>query len=446
MYTLLPYLLFLAIFACSSIVGIRLAHEENRRSTAVLIVCGLAFSLAKIWLFQQAPQAALRYSDSLIYQLHATALSFHWAGLSVDTEKYKLAGLAARGLDSWEGGEQLSYSAVLGTSEWLYSAYGAVWNLMGETEVAWAIYSHAALAAFFPAAAFGITLLLGGSQRVALFAAILALIDPTVGAVSSFLLKDTLVSFLSLIAVWSGLKYLREGGKEPGLWLCLSLGLLSGTRTVAFLMLLISLGIAAGYQYFNRNYRKTGGMVLLILFSLIIQQVIYNLPTIEIPTSAATQITLAKWNTLTASNGEEAADQTVQEWKTAFAQNPIVALTKSIMHTLFAPYPWCALWPGLSWNALNELYYPGMLLWLVCLPGIFNAILIGIRSKQSQEWLFVGGFLLGILTAYTIFMGEWSTRQRFFVLPILFSLAAIGWNGIIKRIAQKKSGQQPHET
>jgi hypothetical protein len=41
--------------------------------------------------------------------------------------------------------------------------------------------------------------------------------------------------------------------------------------------------------------------------------------------------------------------------------------------------------------------------------------------------------LLGVLwCAYTIFLGEWSTRQRVFMMPVFFAFAALGFDSLMR--------------
>ncbi|RMD66112.1 hypothetical protein D6833_01915, partial [Candidatus Parcubacteria bacterium] len=116
----------------------------------------------------------------------------------------------------------------------------------------------------------------------------------------------------------------------------------------------------------------------------------------------------------------------VLQWKENLRNHPIISIAKSVCHTLFAPYPWAAIYPGLTWISCNELYYPGVLLWICCLPGILMGSAVIGRKRDPAGWL-VLVFLAAMLSAYTLFFGEWSTRQRVFALPAFFALAGVGW-------------------
>jgi len=58
--------------------------------------------------------------------------------------------------------------------------------------------------------------------------------------------------------------------------------------------------------------------------------------------------------------------------------------------------------------------------------------LIQEARRRRPGGFFVILFLGALLVVYTIFHGEWSTRQRVFALPIFFSLAAIGWSSLFE--------------
>jgi hypothetical protein len=60
--------------------------------------------------------------------------------------------------------------------------------------------------------------------------------------------------------------------------------------------------------------------------------------------------------TLKATRGNENADDANLRWKESLAQNSALAVVKSVAHMLFAPYPWVAISPGLTWRSFNELY------------------------------------------------------------------------------------------
>ena len=125
------------------------------------------------------------------------------------------------------------------------------------------------------------------------------------------------------------------------------------------------------------------------------------------------------------SQGDPTADDSVLRWKDALVESPVYSIVRSAARTLFAPYPWVAISPGLNWVSFSELYYPGVVFWILCVPGVFAELVSGLQQRELGFWL-LALFLAVLVAAYTIWLGEWSTRQRVFALPAFFAFAAMG--------------------
>ena len=408
----------------------------------MIVMLGLVVSAVKIWIFQQAPQWHDINPDSITYDLNAQAFAEHWRGNAVEGQSHHLRGLLAfhaAGIHGaeWVPGDRLTYGGVIGSHEWLFMGYIALWYWLGEATQDLVIWSNALWAAFFPAAAFGIAHSLGASRRVSLAAAGLALLDPSASVNASWLLKDTLAGFLAMAAIWAALAYLREGGKARLGIAALALGGLGGVRFVAFLAFVIAAGLLSIWLLFRDKRRSRGLAIIGIVFSawlvnsLIAQAphfnftwggAIYKIGNLDAPA----RVVLGAADVLRSNPGDATADDSVLSWKDDIAENPVYAIVRSAARTLFAPYPWVVISPGLNWVSFSELYYPGVVLWILCLPGIFAALARGLQQRGPGFWL-LALFLSALVAAYTIWLGEWSTRQRVFALPALFALAAMGW-------------------
>lgn len=426
--------LFVSVFAISSMVAFVLAAKEERRTIVLLVMAGLAAAVLKIWLFQQTPQWHDINPDSATYDLNARAFALHWQGTGVDIERFDLRGLRDSGRSHWVVDEALSYSYVYGARDWLYVGYVGVWYWVIGVQQDWVTYSNAALAAFFPAAAFGIALMLGASHRIAYAAALITLVDPSAGVNASWLLKDTLVGFLAMGALWSSLVWMRERRVEALALLVLCLALLGVSRFVAFLCLFGAMAVLANWWLLRRDFRSSFRYLLAGGLAIVISSWLLYLPN-TIPRTLGSDVIQKVGDGVTAlkaGQGDVAADNAVLEWRSRLAENPALALAESAAHTLFAPYPWVAIHPGLTWRSFSELYYPGVVLWILLLPGIIVATM-ALLIKPSEEGCFLLLFLAGLLAAYTLFLGEWSTRQRVFALPAFFALAAIGWGRLFER-------------
>lgn len=437
-------ILFCLIFFFVLGVALILALKGNRCIVSILVLAGALICLGKIAIVQHTPQWRDIPPDSITYQLRAEALSKHWNGLSVDSSDYHLSGLEARQESTWKSESTLAYTSVFGSREWLYSGYVGLWYWIAGPTTDWVIISNAAWAAFFPAAAYGIAFLLSGSRKLSWWSASLALIEPMSGVNASWLLKDTLAGFLTMAVLWAGIDYLRSERKATVAILLLTLSLLSTVRYVSFLALLAGLGLVGVWLIVRKTYKPAVVLLISTIGAVTLTGYLYQIPvsaTMSGPAAISMQKMLsavlvhpieAAGQTLTARHGDS-YDEAVFSWKEAFKADPVRAVFKSIMHTMFAPYPWEVFYPSLTKRLANELYYPGMLLWIICLPGIFVAIARAIRDDYDPAWWLLIFYLGFMLAAYTVFFGEWSTRQRVFVLPAFLALASIGWHNILRK-------------
>lgn len=245
-----------------------------------------------------------------------------------------------------------------------------------------------------------------------------------------------------MAAIWALLAYLRDGGKARLGVAVLTLGGLGGVRFVAFLALVIAAGLISVWLIVRKNCRNRGLAIVGIVFSAwlvdgLISRAPHFLNNTTVDLTAPVRAVSGTINLLSSKPGDASADETVLKWRRDLADNPVYAIVRSAAHTLFAPYPWVAISPGLNWVSFSELYYPGVVLWILCLPGIFAALARGLRQRELGFWL-LALFLFAIVAAYTIWLGEWSTRQRVFALPALFALAAIGWAQLVTRILRQR--------
>jgi len=430
---------FIALLMCVVLTAVALSAQKDRKATVVWCLSGFVVACLKIWLVQQTPQWLDVSPDSKLYQLHAQALALHWQGESVDALGYRLYGFLAswasgRGL-VWETDMNIPYSGVLGTHEWLYAAFLGSWKLVAEDWLVWATYSNAAMAAIFPAASYGIARCLGASTKVASVAALLALVDPSSGVNASWLLKDTLAGFLAVAATWGVLRTLQAPDESAPLVLFSAAAGLACVRFSGYAALILAIAVTAMTLFGRARRQSLKHLVICVLGSLVLFGVLYSSPqftTLRSLIVAAALPLEAQKATLNAGEGERGSDTTVTDWQTKWSEDPLKAIVTSVARTLFAPFPWVALTHGLSGTNSIELYYPGVILWIACLPGVLWGIPTGLR-RAPREGLFLACMLLALLGAYTLFLGEWSTRQRVFMLPVLFAYAAIGWRDIYIR-------------
>ncbi|OJU99894.1 MAG: hypothetical protein BGO16_15060 [Nitrobacter sp. 62-23] len=435
---------FTLCFVLSALCATVLAEPGDRKVSAQFVLAGLFMACLKIWLIRQTPQWLDTPLDAVKYQLNAEALTAHWHGEAVNSQLYRLDGLTKIfGQDHWSLDAYLPYSSVFGTHEWLYAAYLAVWAHITPHWPVWATYSNAALAALFPAVSFGIARELGSTTRIAALGGTVALIDPSAAVNGAWLLKDTLACWCVLIAIWAALVILRKPRFMLVLLLGSALGILGSVRFLGLMAVLLAILVLLPALLVRRRILTSGSLLVACLYGLSLFSTLNSLPVegvgsvLERPVVALKAILFGQVETLSVSRradmASSAIDDTVVDWYTRLSESPLKASATAASRTLFAPYPWVIITEGLNFRNGIELYYLGIVLWIICLPGIFWAIVQALRNPSFPA-AFVGLVLGACLGAYVIFYGEWSTRQRVFMLPVFFALAAIGWVDLVQRL------------
>jgi hypothetical protein len=435
---------FTLCFVLSVLCAVALAEPGDRKVAAQFVLVGLFIACLKIWLVQQTPQWLDTPLDAIKYQLNAEALAAHWHGEAVNSQLYRLDGLSKIfGQDLWSPGTYLPYSSVLGTHEWLYAAYLAVWAYITPHWPVWAAYSNAALAALFPAATFGIARALGSTTRVAALGGTITLVDPSAAVNGAWLLKDTPACWCVVIVVWAALAILRKPRLKLVLFLGIALGILGAVRFMVLMAVLLAILVLLPALLMRCRLLTSSSLFAASLCGLYLFGTLYFLPNgstvpiLERPAVALKAITFGQVKTLSTSRkadmGSSAVDETVVDWYARLSKSPLKALATAASRTLFAPYPWVMITEGLHFRSGIELYYLGVVLWIICLPGVFWTIVLAIRNPSFPA-AFLGLVLGACLGAYIVFLGEWSTRQRVFMLPVFFALAAIGWADLVQRL------------
>jgi hypothetical protein len=138
-------------------------------------------------------------------------------------------------------------------------------------------------------------------------------------------------------------------------------------------------------------------------------------------------------------------DQASFTWLQSLRENPPLTLTKTVAHTLFGPYPWVPFANGLSYNQ-TELFYPGTVMWILGWPFLLVALwCLLIRgsphlARVSSEMLVILIWTLLIVSEYIVYQGEFSTRQRVFMMPLFWTLIAFGVVRVRTRFNKAKTG------
>lgn len=413
-----------------------LADQYSRKAVCYWCLIGIALAVLKNLLVQQTAQWLNVPPDSLTYQLHGTAFAMNWQGLPVDAAANKLVGF----INSWRSesgpiwmpGMEISFLGVFGTYEWIYSAFLGCWQFFGEGWEQWALLANAGMAGSFPAAAFLLAKHLGANFRFSHIGALLVSLDPSIAVNSSWMLKDTLAGFVTVIAVILLCRLYDRPSLKNALWFSLALGPLAGVRFVAFAAFAVVL-IGLIQLHFFRKASIAGIYGIALLSSISIWTFIYfapTLPTVQKVQYAITSPLQGQTNTLNAQPGQAGADKSVVEWRRHLDEDPASAIIRAIVRTSLAPYPWVAFTHGLSGTNYIELYLPGTALWILCLPALLVGAVATIRQRKTKAIILL--ILLSILaSAYITYFGEWSTRQRVFMNPVFYAFIAIGWQKLL---------------
>jgi 4-amino-4-deoxy-L-arabinose transferase-like glycosyltransferase len=420
-----------------------LADKEVKKLILFWLLIGIIISIVKSMLVQMTPQWSDVPVDSLTYQLHAKALFLHWSGYPVDASEYKLAGY----LNGWQSKygpywlpePKISYAGVLGTREWFYAAFMAILNIAGDAK--YGILANAVMAGALPAASYLITRELGGSKRICHLAALFIAVDPSTAINSAWLIKDTLAALISAITIIAICKICKKPSFKFTLILAISLGLLSGVRYVAFIAFGVVIAGLLIFLLIKKSKWRTICFSAASLTSVFIWGLLYIVPAINLPNQNLilfiTSPLQAQATTLKAKERETGSDESVIEWRTYLSEHPVKATVRSIARTLFAPYPWTIFQSKLSGNNHIELYLFGTFFWIiVALPGMFIGMSTAIKIGLPAYVLIA--LLITLTIPYLIFFGEWSTRQRVFMMPLFFSFAAIGWQQIWYSLPHQK--------
>jgi hypothetical protein len=246
-----------------------------------------------------------------------------------------------------------------------------------------------------------------------------------------------------VIVVWAALAILRKPRLKLVLFLGIALGILGAVRFMALMAVLLAILVLLPALLMRCRLLTSSSLFAASLCGLYLFGTLYFLPNgstvpiLERPAVALKAITFGQVKTLSTSRkadmGSSAVDETVVDWYARLSKSPLKALATAASRTLFAPYPWVMITEGLHFRSGIELYYLGVVLWIICLPGVFWTIVLAIRNPSFPA-AFLGLVLGACLGAYIVFLGEWSTRQRVFMLPVFFALAAIGWADLVQRL------------
>ena len=432
----------LLTFYAGAVLGLllSLSGQDQRRLIILLFLGGLTLRTIEILIIQTLPQYSALTPDAVRYDLHARALIDHWQGLPVIAKDYGLPGPTGSPGGEWLPTDWLAYGIVFGGNV-LYQVYvGFIYLLLGPQQIA-VILSHTVLLAALAPAVYSLSTSLFENKNLAILAASLTLIDPSFAAIGAFLWKDSLAAFLAIIALWATVLVIqrREAYYYPMLVLVAALLGLSQMRYHIVLGFWVAAAVVMVLAYGPSRIRRsvavldrgrTRRLLAVLVLSLVGSMVVSSPPWLpqglEGIFSATPLVAVeGRMEEIQATSEEDwAYDETTANWVQSLREDPLRAVAKTVAHTLFAPYPWVPFVHGLYYNFV-ELFYPGVTMLFVGLPFLFVA-LWRLPVRRSPELLLIMIWLVLIVSSYIVYQGEFSTRQRVFMMPLLWILVSFG--------------------
>jgi hypothetical protein len=575
-----------------------LSERDSWKPTVLLFLGGLALQIIELMVVQTLPQHADFPLDSITYDLNAQAISEHWRGVEVVAEDHYLWGLYALGQDVWLPTDWLQYASVFGSRSFLYQIYVGIFYFLDGPQQSTVILSHTVLQAALAPVVYNLSSLLFNNRRLGMLAGSLTLVDLNYVAVGAFLLRDSLITLLMALAIWTTVLVIRKPEAYypmvvlvttllglsllryhvlTAFWVAVGVGVMlltyyyrRGTRwllavlvpgyTVLVVLLALKDSLAAFITVValwaavlivrgQRAYYPVMALVVLVAallgLSLFDPQLrllglkLYNPDLVDFSLAAgvATFLVAVTWRAAAAIVGQQRAyypivavvvpvvallgglpllrydvlaifwlaasvavvvaiyhrgtsrrllavlvlslvggqalyspssfldpipewndniqvrakilqeqasgDPTTFEWLQSLREGPPLALTKTVAHTLFGPYPWVPFAYGLNYGS-TELFYPGTVMYIMGLPFLFVALWRLIRSspgliRGSPELLVILIWASLIVLEYIASQGEFSTRQRVFMMPLFWTLVAFGVEQVRVRFGKMRT-------
>lgn len=425
------------LLVSSLVMAIRACAPPERRPAALAWgIAGVAAAVSKVGLLRATPQWNDVPVDATGHALHGQAFAQHLVGLPVDPILHQLHGYlvwwAPHLGPRWLPDAAVGYGGVLGSSEWLYAFTLGLWGLIGPDWETGAWLWNAALVGAMAGAAVALAGQLELPSRIGHWAAALLAVEPSLAVNAAWTLKDPTATCLATLSLALLCKLLKRPTPGTVLVLSLLIGMLGGVRYVGLLCLSGALAVVCAQLMWRGqlSVRLGAAAAAVALVTGMTWVTLYCAPLAPDPTCtrlALVKPLAAQATTFQASAGERGHDPTVQEWREEISSAPLVSGVRAVARTLLAPYPWVVWRPGLDWNNHIELYLPGAAVWMLLLPfALLGAARMTKRSIQDPRSLAFMVFLTLVASAYLVFFGEWSTRQRLFLQPLLMILIAVG--------------------
>lgn len=427
--------------AVAVLAGLRwLAAPAERGTVMRLFLAALALYTLEVLAVQATPQWLNDSAfDSARYDLNARALVRHWQGLAVPAAEFKLTGLVRNGIAAWLPGDSLPYREVLGMGRYLYQLGLAVVYALADGSRTTAVFANLPCAAALVPGAYLLALALFARRRTAFLAAGLVLLDSNFAVWSSLLMRDIGVALGALLALLGCVRGWRgEDRRTAGV---LAVGAMAALFFLRFNVVaaLVVAGLAAAVPGLRLEHCRKAGPVLagvallggiLLAVPAVREGWQQTLPgrvvgeNLQILKSAGLVADAAAGGGV--GGHDVAVDAVRRDWHARLREQPWwLNAIRAAARTLMGPYPWVAFTQGVSGTNFYELMYPGMALWVACLPWFGRGLwLAGVRADPAVRWCLV--WLAVEAGIYIVGYGEFSGRERLMAQPLLWLWVARG--------------------
>jgi hypothetical protein len=417
------------------------ANPVDRPVTELLFALALLVYTLEIFLVQSLPAWSDEFPDSHRYDVNARALILHWRGQTVPAADFLLKGLLRQGIDAWLPDADYDYATVLGMGRYAYQLLLAGIYAMTDGSRMTAILANVPLLAGMAAGVYLLSLDVFGRRAGAGLAALLVILDTNFAVWGSVLLRESLMEFLVVLSFLSGVRLLKPRDRRwrellPG---GIALSLLAMVRFNAAGALLVAWGCAAVFSRPRRSTltRFAIGAIVLALVGYAAPRFV---PGLESTLENSLPARIIQENLRILQQGGQILESAVQgrqdagervndvrrEWHDALRTQPLwLNALKAITRTLMGPYPWVALTHGIKGDDFYELMYPGMTLWLLCLPAFFHAIRrLPVVGDPVPRFFLV--WWVTVASIYIVGYGQFGGRERMMAMPLLWTFAAEG--------------------
>lgn len=443
------------------------AKRQEWRAVCNLYVVALIWFTIAIFVVRTLPQAALAPSDN--HERLASAIVEHWKGETVRRDEFPLPWLIKWNRD-WTPDDNVPLGYVLGTWNYFYSIYLATIFYFGGYHDNNVYLSQAVVLAGMPPIVYQLSNLLFNRRSVSLVAVVLAFLDTNFPVMGAVLFKEALLCFLAPFIAYLALLSVKS---DSPMHVRALLALVSTTMSILRYQVTVTLWFAmvvvSSWPAVYRSVKPKSVWANLVAWYIVSSILLvppwtwgdhngFSIGLKEVITTnflplegGLVQMVLSsnvKDEGLSASIKEiprykgTYADPSTSEWLQLLKERPLFALVRSIVRTVFAPYPWVAIRDGMPGKSFYELFYPGVPLWCLGLPFLLYGVWRLRQGRATSEVLILTIWVSTSIVGYLVYYGEFSSRQRVHLMPVLWIFIAFGIVEFFRDVRTRRLNRQ----